>query len=50
MSIARRSSEVGLQLAIHGIGGDKMVETILDIYSRLGNARCLGIELSMHPC
>ncbi len=41
MSIARRSGEAGLQLAIHGIGGDKMVETILDIYSRLGNAQVL---------
>ncbi|ADN51172.1 amidohydrolase [Vulcanisaeta distributa] len=40
MSIARRSAESGLQLAIHGIG-DKMVETILDIYNRLGNAQVL---------
>ena len=36
MSIVKRSNEAGLQLAIHGIG-DKMIETILDIYGRLGN-------------
>ncbi|WP_446751942.1 amidohydrolase [Vulcanisaeta sp. JCM 16161] len=40
MSIARRSSEAGLQLAIHGIG-DKMVEVILDIYGKLGDAQVL---------
>ena len=40
MGIARRSSEAGLQLAIHGIG-DKMIETILDIYSRLGDVSML---------
>ncbi|WP_367834417.1 amidohydrolase [Vulcanisaeta sp. JCM 16159] len=40
MSIARRSSEAGLQLAIHGIG-DRMVEVILDIYGKLGDAQVL---------
>ncbi|MGC8606166.1 MAG: amidohydrolase [Vulcanisaeta sp.] len=37
MGIARRSDEAGLQLAIHGIG-DRMIETILEVYGKVSNA------------